>query len=268
MMRSYPKVNLGLGVLPKLKNEKLHKVKSIMIEIKAEIYDIITIKINDLEQDRFYHIKKIGYPNTISNTIDILRKHYKIKCFFDIKIIKNIPIGSGLGGGSSNAVTTARIITKLLNIPWEKGILKELLLSVGSDVPFFVEGGSCYVGMYGQFVEPIKLMFPKIQFIYKDNKAKLNYLNILLRPKKHFETKKIFEIYDLLPLSQHKFSELYQQFKNKNMNFMKLLFNDLEISVNKIYKPIRFKNNKYKYLLTGSGSSYLLFNPTKINFIF
>ncbi len=267
-MYSYPKINLGLGVLPKLKNQQLHKIKTIMIEVKKDIYDIIEINVNNIDKDRFYNFNKIGYPNTVSNTINLLRKYYKIKCFFDIKIKKNIPMGSGLGGGSANAVTTTKIITKLLGIPWEKEILKKLLLPIGSDVPFFVEGGSCYVGMYGEFVEPIKLTFPHIQFIKKDSQAKVEYLNILLRKKYKFETKKIYEIYDLLPLSQHKFSELFYEFKHKNINFMKLLFNDLETPVNKIYKSIRCKNKNYRYLLTGSGSSYLLFNPVKINFVF
>ncbi len=265
---SYPKINLGLSVLPKIKGEKLHKLKTIMIEVKGDLYDIVSININNTNKDRFYNTKKIGYPNTISNTIDILRDHYKIKCFFDISIIKNIPMGAGLGGGSANAVTTARIITKLLDIPWEKEELKKLLLTIGSDVPFFVEGGTCYVGMYGEFVQPIKLKFPAIKFIKQEKQADPNYLNVLLRPKKHFSTKKIFEIYDLLPLSSYDFRQPYHKFENKDITFMKLLFNDLEIAVNKIYKPIHRKNTKYRYLLIGSGSSYLLFNTAKINFIF
>ncbi len=267
-MYSYPKVNLGLGVMPKLANEKLHKLKTIMIEVRKNIYDILDIKINNLNVDRFYNISKIGFPNTISQAINLLRKHYKIKCYFDVKLTKQIPIGGGLGGGSSNAVTTTKIITTLLGIPWEKEVLKEMLFKIGSDVPFFVEGGSCYVGMYGEFVEPIKLSFPNIKFIYRHRDAGIDCLNILLRPKKNHNTKKIYDVFDLLPPPQTNFGDFFHDFKEKTPFFMKKAFNDLEMPVNKLYSPLKYKNQKFKYLLTGSGSSYLMFNPSKIKVIF
>lgn len=74
-----------------------------------------------------------------------------------IRLNKRIPAGAGLGGGSSNAATTLRVLCKLWNIKGlTSGKLVRLAAEIGSDVPFFLEGGTCLVTGRGEHVRRMK----------------------------------------------------------------------------------------------------------------
>lgn len=74
-----------------------------------------------------------------------------------ISLQKNIPMGAGLGGGSSNAATT--LLT--LNALWDTGLsehdLCEIGLKLGADVPVFIRGNSAWASGVGELLEPIEL---------------------------------------------------------------------------------------------------------------
>ena len=74
-----------------------------------------------------------------------------------IYLNKRIPVGAGLGGGSSNAATTLKTLNKL----WDCGLsmeeLKTLALKLGADVPFFVEGKSAWGEGLGEKLQPVEL---------------------------------------------------------------------------------------------------------------
>ena len=75
----------------------------------------------------------------------------------DIEIEKNIPIGGGLGGGSSDCATTLAVLNRLwrLDLPQEK--LASLALSLGADVPFFLFGGNALAEGVGERLAPLEL---------------------------------------------------------------------------------------------------------------
>jgi len=75
----------------------------------------------------------------------------------NIEIEKNIPIGGGLGGGSSDCATTLAVLNRLwrLNLPQEK--LASLALSLGADVPFFLFGGNAFAEGIGERLAPLEL---------------------------------------------------------------------------------------------------------------
>jgi len=75
----------------------------------------------------------------------------------DIEIEKNIPIGGGLGGGSSDCATTLAVLNRLwrLDLPQEK--LASLALSLGADVPFFLFGGNAFAEGIGERLAPLEL---------------------------------------------------------------------------------------------------------------
>ncbi|MDI3542702.1 MAG: 4-diphosphocytidyl-2-C-methyl-D-erythritol kinase [Candidatus Atribacteria bacterium] len=75
---------------------------------------------------------------------------------FNIKIKKNIPPGSGLGGGSSNVASILQLVNSVfkLNLNWEEA--KSIAIQIGSDIPFFVRGTPfARVGGRGEEVEPL-----------------------------------------------------------------------------------------------------------------
>ncbi|MEE8508068.1 MAG: 4-(cytidine 5'-diphospho)-2-C-methyl-D-erythritol kinase [Myxococcota bacterium] len=71
-----------------------------------------------------------------------------------MKLEKRIPVGGGLGGGSSNAAAMLRVTNDLFGLGLSVGELRETASGLGSDVPFFVSGGSAIVEGLGDRVEP------------------------------------------------------------------------------------------------------------------
>lgn len=72
-----------------------------------------------------------------------------------IQVKKNIPEQAGLGGGSSNAATVLRLLQHHHNKPISPAKLTELGLSLGADVPFFLQNNSAFVEGIGEVITPI-----------------------------------------------------------------------------------------------------------------
>ncbi|WP_447502954.1 4-(cytidine 5'-diphospho)-2-C-methyl-D-erythritol kinase, partial [Acinetobacter pittii] len=88
--------------------------------------------------------------NLIYRAAQILRPHAKKFCGLRIKIEKNIPMGAGLGGGSSNAATTLIVLNQL----WDCGLNQEQLadygVKLGADVPIFIYGKNAWAEGIGE----------------------------------------------------------------------------------------------------------------------
>ncbi|MBI4293388.1 MAG: 4-(cytidine 5'-diphospho)-2-C-methyl-D-erythritol kinase [Betaproteobacteria bacterium] len=75
----------------------------------------------------------------------------------EIRIDKNIPMGGGLGGGSSDAATTLMVLNRLWNLGLDRSRLMGLGLQLGADVPFFIFGQSAFAEGIGERLAPITL---------------------------------------------------------------------------------------------------------------
>ncbi|HKQ35505.1 MAG TPA: 4-(cytidine 5'-diphospho)-2-C-methyl-D-erythritol kinase [Nitrospiraceae bacterium] len=73
----------------------------------------------------------------------------------DIELRKRIPMGAGLGGGSSDAAATIIGLNQLLQLKWSPGQMADAGQSLGSDVPFFLFAPSAYVAGRGEAVRPV-----------------------------------------------------------------------------------------------------------------
>ena len=103
-IKSYAKINLALNVTGK--NSKLHKIESLISFI--DLYDLIYLKSINNNDHKIYFSGKFSKNIKKINTVSLLLKLLDKKKFlknqkFEIKIIKNIPQKSGMGGGSMNA---------------------------------------------------------------------------------------------------------------------------------------------------------------------
>jgi len=74
-----------------------------------------------------------------------------------IAIDKAIPLGAGLGGGSSDAATTLLALNRLWDLHWPPERLEALALTLGADVPFFVHGRNAFVQGVGEQITPVEL---------------------------------------------------------------------------------------------------------------
>lgn len=93
----------------------------------------------------------------------LLQKQSCTRQGVDISIIKNIPMGGGLGGGSSNAATTLMALNKLWELGLDKAELQQIGLQLGADVPVFIFGQNAWAEGVGD--ELIALNLPESWFL-------------------------------------------------------------------------------------------------------
>ena len=244
LINSYCKINISLRVIKRLKNG-LHKINTFITF--ARIFDQIYLKEikNTKDKISFYgkFKNKISKSNnTISRILDLLRKNNFIKkIYFEIKVKKNIPTKSGLGGGSMNAASLLTFLVKKYNLRIKQKDLFKLAAKVGSDV---------IVGLKFQNV-----FFNSGSNTIKRYKNKLNLFVLLVKPNVNCSTKLIYS----------KNRQFSKQYKNKDISkfgkFFEKDVNDLEKVAFKIYPKIKrlkdYLNIQKKCIfsrMTGSGS--------------
>ncbi|MCL2411476.1 MAG: 4-(cytidine 5'-diphospho)-2-C-methyl-D-erythritol kinase [Treponema sp.] len=95
--------------------------------------------------------------NIIFKAISLFREKTGFNRGFKITVEKRIPLGSGLGGGSSNAASALLVLNKLAGFPLERESLFELGAALGSDVPFFLhETPAAWVTGRGEHIEAVE----------------------------------------------------------------------------------------------------------------
>jgi len=233
------KLNLFLKIINK-RSDGYHNLQSIFQNIN--LYDEIYIKLrND---------GKINLHNTavqIPKELDLGYKAAKIlltgtEIGADIVIDKNIPVGSGLGGGSSDAATILMALNSLGSINFKKNKLMKLGLNLGADVPFFIFGKNAWVEGVGEKLSPVEA--PESTFF-------------ICVPDLSISTQSIFNSFELtkpsipLKIASYFDGEIYDSAKN-----------DLEGTVIKKHKEIAdllswLKNFGFARM-SGSGSSVFI----------
>ena len=136
---SFAKINFTLEILGKLNNE-FHSISSLMHTV--DLHDEISInnsKILNIETSQ--NTIKLE-ENIIYKTILLVKNEFSVKKWVDVVIKKNIPLSAGLGGGSSNAAATLLSLNKLWKLKMNDNKLIEMGALLGSDVPFFIKGGT------------------------------------------------------------------------------------------------------------------------------
>ena len=162
---SNAKLNLALSINYK-KADGYHDVSSIMQEI--DLHDIIYISKNNSKK---IHIKSKGIhvPEDSTNlcyiAADIFLSEYNIKNKVNITIDKKIPVGGGLGGGSSNASTILKGLSQLFNINPTKELLHLIAQRIGADVAFFNNGGLQYAQGIGDQLTPLHNLMHGFYFL-------------------------------------------------------------------------------------------------------
>ena len=252
LINSYAKINLSLEIGRKLPNN-YHQINSVFHQIN--LHDKISIK--KLKKNKI--IIKSNIKNTENKdnlaykAASLLKKRYKIKDGIEIKIDKNIPLQSGLGGGSSNAASTLTALNSLFDLKLDKDELMKLASKIGSDVPFFIEGKTCLVSGIGDKVKKI-------------DSLNLNF--VLIKPDIGIPTKLAYNEYDkhiennTKIKKENKTKKLAEALKQKNIEkIAENLHNDFEPVIIRKYPIIKkikndlIKNSALNALMSGSGSA-------------
>lgn len=244
-INSYAKINFGLRILNK-REDGFHNLETIFYPVK--LHDEIYIEIQRSETDYNSVFLKSNKPfiplskdNLCYKAVEYFFKEFKIKdCFrISLNLNKHIPVGGGLGGGSSNAATIIKFLIKYLNIEIESNREKilNMALSIGSDVPFFLSLKPCYAAGRGE-----KMV------LLRD--FKINYDILIVNPNLHVSTKWAFEKLDF----KKNFSKepVLNTIRNIESDNLTLLVNDFEDIVFKKYNELK----KIKEELPEMGAVY------------
>lgn len=105
----------------------------------------------------------------------------RARCRIRIRLRKRIPARAGLGGGSSDAGTVLRLLARAMPDALPGGALRELALSLGADVPFFLDPRPAFVAGVGERIEPLA-RWPELPLV-------------LAAPRAGLETSRVFEVY-------------------------------------------------------------------------
>ena len=243
-LKSFAKINLFLEVIGKYENN-FHIINSIVSRI--DLYDEILIKeSNELAVSFKGQFGSLIENNNINLLFKILIQEKLINhSDFIIEIEKNIPVGSGLGGGSSNVAT-------VLNFLEENGYInkeRKLLISrkIGSDIEFFLEENPALLSGKGE-VES-RFIIPSNEFV------------LLIYPQKMLSTKDVYSqskiidkksIFNIDAKNQLLFHEVMSNTSNSlEENAMKICKEIEEI------KNILISDKQCQYArMSGSGSCY------------
>ncbi|MDR0312514.1 MAG: 4-(cytidine 5'-diphospho)-2-C-methyl-D-erythritol kinase [Treponema sp.] len=94
--------------------------------------------------------------NLVCRAVSLFREKTGFDKGLRIHLYKRIPVGAGLGGGSSDAASSLLALNFLSGSAFSKEELLEMAVVLGSDVPFFLSGGAAWVSGRGEIIEPIE----------------------------------------------------------------------------------------------------------------
>lgn len=161
IIEAYGKVNLALDVIRK-RNDGYHDINTIMQQI--DLKDIVTIK--DREKGIKIECNNPEVPVDSSNLVYTAWEKMKEKAKIDrgvhIIIEKNIPVASGLAGGSTDAAAVLKGLNKLWKLNFSKKELMDIGVSIGADVPYCIMGGTALAEGIGEKLKILKSFSNKL----------------------------------------------------------------------------------------------------------
>lgn len=157
-VKAYAKINLGLHIVGR-RSDGFHNIETVFHRIN--LYDEITISVHEsislsvntptIPQDK---------ENLCWKAVELLQRKLQTTQGAHININKKIPVGAGLGGGSSDAAAVLQSLPMLWDKKTEGELLRDLALQIGSDVPFFLGKQSAYAEGRGEKLSHFNLDLP------------------------------------------------------------------------------------------------------------
>lgn len=248
------KINLGLYITGKLP-DGYHSLETCFYPVPwYDVLEILPRKNGDTTEFKSTGIRVFGpkEKNLCLRAYDLLNQEFKLGPV-KIHLHKVIPIGAGLGGGSSDAAHALLLLNKLFKLKLSEQELEERAIKLGSDCPFFIRNKPVLATGKGNIFHPLNLKLK-------------NYFLVIVKPRVHISTAEAYAGVSFHP-APHPIGETLKlsldQWKER-------LGNDFEKSVFEKNPGIRnIKNKLYKQgaiyaSMSGSGSAvYGIFNESK-----
>ena len=154
-LRSYAKINLGLHILGK-RTDGYHEVRTVLQTIGLHDRLILTRKRTRGIQFSSNEPGIDSTDNLVVRAIEAFQQHTGVSGGLAARVEKTIPLGAGLGGGSSNAAATLLGLARLFRLDLRGSDLLHCAGQLGSDVPFFLLGGTALGIGRGSEVYPLE----------------------------------------------------------------------------------------------------------------
>lgn len=244
------KINLGLNIVSK-RDDGYHNLETIFYPIM--IKEALEIIVSEKGEDSFFESGiKTGtnlQSNLVMKALYLMRESYDIPPL-EVHLMKKIPFGAGIGGGSADAAFMLKLINQKFELGASKQQLADMALKIGADCPFFIYNRPLFASGIGEKFEEIDLSLD-------------GYNLVLVKPDIHVATKDAFAMVQPT-IPQMSLKEIV---KKPVQEWKDLMVNDFEKSVFTKYPLVEQIKLKLYALgaeyasMSGSGSSvYAIFS--------
>jgi 4-diphosphocytidyl-2-C-methyl-D-erythritol kinase len=266
-LKSFAKVNLYLKVINK-RRDNYHNLKTIFERINlADSIALKPRKDSKIKVSCNNALVPENENNLCFRAAKLLRDEFKPLGGLDIRITKRIPVGAGLGGGSSNAASVLLGLNRLWRLKLSKIKLSKIAGKIGSDVAFFVYDLPFAIGRgRGEKIEPLHIL------------DKTKFWHLLIVPRIHVSTPRIYKEFDSFsgltkPFCNVKLLASVLAKKSRSYSLLKsgLLFNSLEQVTTRLYPEVRRIKDTLSQLglecvlMSGSGPAVFAIVPSLKN---
>lgn len=247
------KINLGLRITEK-RSDAYHNLDTVFVPLA--IHDALEFQ-EATETSFFLSGDPVpGNPNDnfVVKSLNLMRENFPGIPPQNIHLLKHIPNGAGMGGGSSDASFMIRALNETYSLNMNQDDMKKIALEIGSDCPFFIENKPCYGQLRGEVLTPLKLDLSKWEIL-------------VIKPGIHIPTSWAFQQIQV-GIPEQSCREIMELPVSSWKN---ILLNDFEAPIFKQYPSIAtLKDQLYAHgavyaSMSGSGSSlYGLFDSDSI----
>lgn len=160
------KINLGLRIIKK-RDDGYHDLETIFYPLPLnDALEAITINetASKFSQSGLI-VQGSAHDNLCVKAYDLLKNKFPQLPVVAMHLHKNIPMGAGLGGGSSDGAFMLSLLNEKYHLGLTREQLIDLAIQLGSDCPFFIINKPCYATGRGEFLEPINIDLSKYSFL-------------------------------------------------------------------------------------------------------
>lgn len=237
------KINLGLHILRK-RDDGYHDLDTIFYPVS--LHDMLEIVPNTETTFQTHGLPVAGdaSQNLVMKAYAMLKQDFPSLPELAIHLFKHIPMGAGLGGGSSDAAFLLMMANKHFQLELSKVKLKDYALRLGSDCPFFIENIPCHALGRGELLTPVSVDLRSYHFV-------------LIKPEIHISTAAAFA--GVIPNASR--TPLSDLIKEPIVMWSELIQNDFEHTLFPTYPILKqVKDTLYQAgalfaSLSGSGST-------------
>ena len=252
-MLSFPncKINLGLNIIRK-REDGFHDLETIFLPVPFT--DVLEIISSDKTELTVTGLPVNATENLCIKAYNLLQQKFPELPPVKMHLHKVVPMGAGLGGGSSDASFILNMLIEKFELNVNHEELRDIALQLGSDCPFFLINKPCFATGRGEILEPLDLDLT-------------NYKILIINPGIHIDTKWAFS--KIFPKERKK--SIKEIIAQPIETWREELQNDFEIPVFAEYLEIeKLKNDLYELgatyaSLSGSGSSVFGLFKKEIN---